>query len=194
VVTRGTGYLGVSPKNCTAPATIIIADSIQMYPEETYKTGMSIITASVTRNHPNSLSPRIKSLNYLNNVLAKWEALDAGVPEALMLNHLGFICEATGDNVFIVKNGQLLTPPPESGILLGITRQVVMDLARQAGIPVSEPNLTRHDVYVADECFLTGTGAEIVPVTRIDNRPIGTAKPGPITRRLLEAFHKKVRD
>jgi branched-chain amino acid aminotransferase len=193
VVTRGTGYLGISPKNCTAPATFIIADSIQMYPEETYRTGMSIITASVTRNHPNSLSPRIKSLNYLNNILAKWEALDAGVPEALMLNHMGFVCEATGDNVFIVKDGRLITPPPESGILLGITRQVVMDLARQAGIPVFETNMTRHDVYVADECFLTGTGAEIVPVTRIDNRPIGTAKPGPITQRLLEAFHKKVR-
>ena len=156
--------------------------------------GMSIITASVTRNHPNSLSPRIKSLNYLNNILAKWEAIDAGVPEALMLNHLGYVCECTGDNFFIVKDGQLITPPPESGILLGITRQVVMDLARQAGIPVAETNLTRHDVYIADESFLTGTGAEIVPVTRIDGRTIGDAKPGPITRRLLEAFHKKVRD
>jgi branched-chain amino acid aminotransferase len=193
VVTRGTGHLGVSPKNCTQPVTIIIADTIQMYPEETYRTGMAIITASVTRNHPNSLSPRIKSLNYLNNVLAKWEAIDAGVLEALMLNHMGFVCECTGDNIFIVKNGELMTPPPEAGILLGITRGVVMGLAREAGVPVSERNLSRQDMYVADECFLTGTGAEVVPVTKIDSRTIGSGTPGPITRRLLEAFHKKVR-
>jgi branched-chain amino acid aminotransferase len=193
IVTRGVGYLGVSPKNCSTPATCIIADTIQMYPEETYRIGMSIITASVTRNHPNAISPRIKSLNYLNNVLAKWEAIDAGVPEALMLNHLGFVCECTGDNIFIVKNGQLVTPPEEAGILLGITRRVVMDLARAAGIPVFEKNLNRQDIYVADECFLTGTGAEIVPVTKIDNRPIHDSKPGPVTARLLEAFHKKVR-
>ncbi|HEY4328861.1 MAG TPA: branched-chain-amino-acid transaminase [Phycisphaerae bacterium] len=199
VVTRGVGYLGISPKNCSTPLTFIIADNIQMYPEETYKTGMAIITASVTRNHPNALSPRIKSLNYLNNVLAKWEAIDAGVPEALMLNHLGFVCECTGDNIFIVKNGELITPPEESGILLGITRQVVMDLARGAGIPVYEKNLTRQDMYIADECFLTGTGAEVVPVTRIDNRNIGTLTasgspaPGPVTLRLLAAFHRKTR-
>ena len=193
VVTRGVGYLGVSPKNCTTPVTIIVADSIQMYPEETYKTGMAIITASVTRNHPNSISPRIKSLNYLNNVLAKWEAIDAGVPEALMLNHLGFVAECTGDNIFIVKHGELITPPAEAGILLGITRAVVMGLAREAGVPVFERNLERQDVYVADECFLTGTGAEVVPVTKIDNRPIKDGKPGPVTGRLLEAFHKKVR-
>jgi branched-chain amino acid aminotransferase len=193
VVTRGVGYLGVSPKNCTTPVTIVIADKIQLYPEEMYKTGMSIITASVTRNHPNAISPRIKSLNYLNNVQAKWEALDAGVPEAMMLNHLGYVCECTGDNIFIVKDGALLTPPPEAGILLGVTRAVVMDLARAAGVPVYERNLTRHDVYVADECFLTGTAAEIVPVTKVDCRAIGTGKPGPLTARLLEAFHKKVR-
>ena len=173
--------------------TIIIADKIQMYPEETYRTGMAIITASVTRNHPNAISPRIKSLNYLNNVLAKWEAIDAGVSEALMLNHLGFVCECTGDNIFIIKNGQLITPPEEAGILLGITRGVVMDLARAAGVPVYEKNLSRQDVYVADECFLTGTGAEVVPVTMIDNRKIKDGKPGPITGRLLEAFHRKVR-
>ncbi len=194
VVTRGTGYLGVSPKNCIAPVTFIIADSIQMYPEEMYKNGMSIITASVTRNHPNAISPRIKSLNYLNNVLAKWEALDAGVSEALMLNHMGFVCECTGDNIFIVKNGELLTPPAEAGILLGITRGVVMALARKAGVTVLEKNLSRQDVYVAEECFLTGTGAEIVPVAKVDSRAIGTGKPGPMTLRLLEAFHKKVRE
>jgi len=193
VVTRGVGYLGISPKNCTTPVTFIIADNIQMYPAETYKTGMSIITASVTRNHPNSISPRIKSLNYLNNVLAKWEAIDAGVPEALMLNHLGFICECTGDNIFLVKDGVLQTPPDESGILLGITRQAVMDLAKAAGIRVAVGNLTRQDVYVADECFLTGTGAEVVPVTSIDKRTIGTGKVGPITQQLMQAFHKLVR-
>jgi branched-chain amino acid aminotransferase len=193
VVTRGVGYLGVSPKNCTQPVTIVIADKIQLYPEELYQTGMSIITASVTRNHPNAISPRIKSLNYLNNVQAKWEALDAGVPEAMMLNHLGYVCECTGDNIFIVKDGVLLTPPAEAGILLGVTRAVVMDLARAAGVPVFERNLTRHDVYVADECFLTGTAAEIVPVTKVDCRMIGTGKPGLLTGRLLEAFHKKVR-
>jgi branched-chain amino acid aminotransferase len=194
VVTRGVGYLGISPKNCATPATIIIADTIQMYPAETYKIGMSIITASVTRNHPNSISPRIKSLNYLNNVLAKWEALDAGCLEALMLNHLGYICECTGDNIFLVKDGVLLTPPAESGILLGITRQAVMDLAKAAGIPVSEVNLTRQDVYVADECFLTGTGAEVVPVTAIDKRALGTGKVGPMTQKLMEAFYKLVRE
>ena len=193
VVTRGVGYLGVSPKNCNTPVTFIIADSIQMYPEETYRTGMAIITASVTRNHPNSISPRIKSLNYLNNVLAKWEAIDAGVPEALLLNHLGFVCECTGDNIFIVKDGELLTPPADAGILLGITRRVVLELAREAAVPAFERTLCRQDVYTADECFLTVTGAEIVPVTKIDNRPIKDGKPGPVTGRLLEAFHRKVR-
>jgi branched-chain amino acid aminotransferase len=196
------GYLGVSPKNCAQPSVFIIADSIQMYPEETYQKGMAIITASVIRNHPNSLSPKIKSLNYLNNVLAKWEAIDAGVPEAVMLNHLGFVCECTGDNIFLVKNGQVITPPEESGILVGITRQAVMTLqqdhvARNAGgreFPVIEKNITRQDLYVADECFLTGTGAEIVPVTMIDSRRIGEGKVGPITRRLMEAFHRKVRE
>jgi branched-chain amino acid aminotransferase len=193
VVTRGTGYLGISPNNCATPAVFIIADSIQMYPPETYSSGMAIITAATIRNHPNSLSPKIKSLNYLNNILAKWEAIDAGVPEAVMLNHLGYVCECTGDNIFIVRDGILATPAEESGILVGVTRQTVMALARLAGIPVVEKNLTRSDLYVADECFLTGTGAEVVPVTRIDNRLIGDAKVGPVTRRLMEAYRKKVR-
>jgi branched-chain amino acid aminotransferase len=204
VCTRGAGTLGISPLNGCKTVTFIIADKIQMYPEEMYASGMSIITASVIRNHPNSLSPKIKSLNYLNNILAKWEALDAGVPEAVMLNHLGYVCECTGDNIFIVKNGELQTPPEDAGILVGITRMVVMNLARAAGIPVVEKQLTRQDLYVADECFLTGTGAEIVPVTRIDQRPIGAipgmpgstgeGKVGPITQRLLDAFHRKVRE
>ncbi|HVS70354.1 MAG TPA: branched-chain-amino-acid transaminase [Phycisphaerae bacterium] len=211
VVTRGTGYLGISPKNCQNPAVIIITDTIQMYPEETYRQGMAIITASTIRNHPNSLSPKVKSLNYLNNVMAKWEAIDAGVPEAVMLNHLGYVCECTGDNIFIVKNGELLTPPEDAGILVGITRQTVLRLARAAQIPAAERSLTRFDLYAADECFLTGTGAEIVPVSTIDNRRIGGAagamtgvqptgggggewSVGPITRRLMEAFHRKVRE
>lgn len=197
VVTRGMGYLGISPKNCGMPITFIIADTIQMYPAEIYQTGMAVIVSSVVRNHPNALSPKIKSLNYLNNILAKWEAIDAGVPEAVMLNQQGMVAECTGDNIFIVKNGQLLTPPEESGILVGITRNAVMNLARQAtngGIPVHEKNLTRHDLYTADECFLTGTGAEVVPVTRIDGRTIGGGTPGPITQRLMTAFHKKVRE
>ncbi len=194
VVTRGIGYLGISPKNCATPSVFIIADTIQMYPEDTYKNGMAVITASTIRNHPNSLSPKIKSLNYLNNILAKWEAIDAGVPEAVMLNHLGYVCECTGDNIFIVKDGELQTPQEDSGVLIGITRQVVMSLARAAGIRVAEKNLTRQDLYVADECFLTGTGAEVVPVTSIDKRSIGDGKVGVITKRLMEAFVKRVRE
>ncbi len=194
VCTRGPGTLGISPLNGCITCTFIIADKIQMYPEELYKAGMAVITSTVIRNHPNSTPPRIKSLNYLNNVLAKWEAVDAGVGEAVMLNHLGFVCECTGDNIFIVRNGQLITPPEESGILLGITRAVVMNLARTAGIPVFEKNVTRQDLYISDECFLTGTGAEVVPVTKIDNRTIGAGTPGPITQRLIAAFHKKVRE
>ncbi|HUO10343.1 MAG TPA: branched-chain-amino-acid transaminase [Phycisphaerae bacterium] len=193
VVTRGIGYLGISPKNCETPSVFIIADSIQMYPAEMYQNGMSIITASTIRNHPNSLSPKIKSLNYLNNILAKWEAIDAGVPEAVMLNHLGYVCECTGDNIFIVKDGVLVTPSEESGVLMGITRQAVMGIARAAGISVVEKNLTRFDLYVADECFLTGTGAEVIAVTMIDNRKIGDGKVGAVTKQLMEGFHRKVR-
>jgi branched-chain amino acid aminotransferase len=195
VVTRGPGTLGISPANCGRAIVFIITDSIQMYPEEMYKTGMAIITASTIRNHPNSLSPKIKSLNYLNNIMAKWEAIDAGVPEAVMLNHLGFVCECTGDNIFIVKNGELITPPEESGVLVGVTRQTVMTLAREATpkIPVVEKNLTRFDLYVADECFLTGTGAEVIPVTSIDKRQIGNGKPGPLTHQLMQAYARRVR-
>ncbi|MCL2641135.1 MAG: branched-chain-amino-acid transaminase [Phycisphaerales bacterium] len=193
VVTRGPGTLGISPMNCGAACAFIIADTIQMYPAEMYATGMSIITASTTRTHPNSLSPKIKSLNYLNNVMAKWEAIDAGCPEAVMLNHLGFVCECTGDNIFIVKNGRLITPPEESGILVGITRQTIIDIASTSGMPVDEKNITRYDLYIADECFLTGTGAEVIPVTKIDNRVIGAGKPGPMTEQLMTSYRKKVR-
>ena len=161
VATRGVNDLGISPADARDAVVFIIADSIQMYPPEVYRVGMAIITASTMRTHPNSLSPKIKSLNYLNNIAAKWEAIDAGVREAMMLNHLGFVCECTADNIFIVRHregGGLVTPGEESGILVGITRGVVMDLARAAGIRVVETNLTRLDMYVADECFLTGTG------------------------------------
>ncbi|MGC8540228.1 MAG: branched-chain-amino-acid transaminase [Phycisphaerae bacterium] len=193
VVTRGSGSLDISPGNCGTPGVFIIAGRIAMYSEETYRQGMAIITASTPRIAAAALSPRIKSLNYLNNILAKWEAIDAGVAEAVMLNHLGFVCECTADNIFIVRDGQLITPAEESGILLGVTRGVVLELAQTAGIPTRQTNLTRYDLYTADECFLTGTGAEIVPVVSVDNRSIGDGKPGAMTRRLTDAFHQYVR-
>ncbi len=193
VVTRGSGSLDISPANCGTPSVFIIAGRIAMYSEETYRQGMAIVTASTPRIAAAALSPRIKSLNYLNNILAKWEAIDAGVAEAVMLNHLGFVCECTADNIFIVRDGHLITPAEESGILLGVTRGVVLELAATAGIPTRQNNLTRYDLYTADECFLTGTGAEIVPVVSVDKRSIGNGKPGNITYQLTEAFHQYVR-
>lgn len=193
VVTRGAGYLGLNPNKCDRPCVFIIADTIELYPAEMYRNGMSIITASVIRNHPNALSPRIKSLNYLNNILAKIEAVQAGVPEALMLNSAGNVAECTGDNIFIVQDGLVLTPTTSDGILEGITRKVVLDLCRKHQIRCMEKTLQRHDVYIADECFLTGSAAEVVPVTKIDGRPIGHGQVGPITRRLMELFHAHVR-
>jgi len=193
VVTRGVGYLGLNPNKCANPAIIIIADTIEMYPAEMYQNGMSVITASVIRNHPNAISPRIKSLNYLNNILAKIEASDAGVPEAIMLNGSGNVAEATGDNIFIVIHGVVYTPGTADGILEGITRAVMLRLCGQMGIAAHEKTLQRQDLYSADECFLTGTGAEVIPVTRIDGRTIGSAEPGPVTKKLMEAFHKLVR-
>ncbi|MFM1769773.1 MAG: hypothetical protein RJA22_2302 [Verrucomicrobiota bacterium] len=190
VVTRGVGTLGLNPNRCKRPSVIIIAGKIQLYPPELYERGMAIVTVATTRNLTNSVNPAIKSLNYLNNILAKIEANNAGVEEAIMLNSEGFVAECTGDNLFIVKRGHLYTPPLSAGALYGITRGTVIDLAREAGIPVSEPNLTRYDVYVADECFLTGTGAEIIPVTQIDGRVIGNGKPGPITRDLVKNYKR----
>ncbi len=194
IVTRGTGYLGLSPTKCSNPSIIIISDTIALYPPEMYQKGMAVITASVTRTHPNALSPRIKSLNYLNNILAKIEAIDAGVPEAIMLNHEGNVAECTGDNIFIVRNGVVQTPTTADGILEGITRQVIIDLCGRMKIPCVEKTLERQDLYAADECFLTGTAAEVVPVTTIDGRPIGQGVPGPITRQLHDAFHRLVRE
>jgi len=194
VVTRGVGDLGLDPNKCARPSIIIIADSITLYPPELYSRGLDVVTVSTLRNHPNALSPRIKSLNYLNNILAKIEGLQAGVSEAIMLNQEGYVAECTGDNIFIVRQGALLTPGLHTGMLDGITRGVVIELARKAGIEVRETILTRFDLFVADECFLTGTAAEIIPVVRIDGRSIGDGKPGPITGRLLGMFRELTRN
>lgn len=188
VVTRGVGTLGLSPNRCKRPSVIIIAGKIQLYPKEMYLRGMEIVTVPTTRNLHSALNPAIKSLNYLNNILAKIEANNAGCEEAIMLNAEGFVAECTGDNLFIVKAGQLFTPPLSAGALYGITRGTVMDIAREEGHAVSEPNLTRYDLFNADECFLTGTGAEIIPVTKIDGRVIGDGKPGPVTRKLENQY------
>jgi branched-chain amino acid aminotransferase len=194
VVTRGAGYLGLDPRKTSDPQIVIITDTISLYPPELYENGLEIATVSTIRNHPNALNPRIKSLNYLNNILAKIEGALAGCPEALMLNHKGEIAECSGDNIFLVKRGLLRTPSIDAGILEGITRNAVIDLARAAGIEVQEIALTRHDVYSADECFLTGTAAEVIPVVKCDGRPIGNGKPGPITRQLRERFHQLTRE
>jgi branched-chain amino acid aminotransferase len=189
VVTRGVGTLGLNPNRCKHPSVIIIAGKIQLYPEEFYQRGMDIITVPTTRNLHSAVNPAIKSLNYLNNILAKIEANNAGCEEAIMLNSEGFVAECTGDNLFIVKERHLFTPPLSAGALYGITRRVVMELAAQSGLKVSEPNLTRYDVFNADECFLTGTGAEVVPVVKLDGRIIGTGKPGPVTANLVTQYH-----
>lgn len=194
VVTRGSGTLGLDIRKTSHPQVIIIADTITLYPEDLYEHGLEIITASTIRNHPGALSPRIKSLNYLNNVLAKIEGTDAGCQEALMLNHKGDVAECTGDNVFLVKGGILKTPPSDAGILEGVTRNVVIKLAREAHYDVREVTLQRHDLYVADECFLTGTAAEVIPVVKLDGRTIGEGIPGPITRQLRTRFQELVRE
>ncbi len=193
VITRGSGTLGLDPNRCSNPQVIVIADKISLYPEELYRNGLEIVTVSTMRNHPAALSPRIKSLNYLNNILAKLEGLQAGCVEALMLNHKGEVAECTGDNFFIVKKGELLTPPTDAGILEGVTRAAIIELAKKAGITVREIPLTKHDVYVADESFLTGSAAEVIPVVKVDSRPIGDGVPGPITKKLIEQFHKLTR-
>jgi branched-chain amino acid aminotransferase len=189
VVTRGVGNLGLNPNKCPKASVIIIADKIALYPREFYDNGLQIVTVPTTRNLHSAVNPAIKSLNYLNNILAKIEANNAGCEEAIMLNAEGYVAECTGDNVFIVKAGELMTPPLSAGALYGITRGTVMDLAREAGLKVSEPTLTRYDLFNADECFLTGTGAEIVPVVKIDGRVIGDGKPGKLTRMLEERYH-----
>ncbi len=193
VVTRGVGTLGLDPDQTSDPQVIIIADRVALYPDEFYTDGLKIVTVSTVRNHPAALSPGIKSLNYLNNILAKMEGKQAGCIEALMLNHKGEVAECTGDNIFLVRQGELFTPPREAGILDGITRQAVCELASESGIPVHQIPLTCDDVSVADECFLTGTAAEVIPVIEVDSRPIGDGKPGPVTRDLIERFYALTR-
>ena len=188
VATRGVGTLGLNPNRCRNPSVIIIADKIQLYPPALYQKGMEIITVPTVRNLHSALNPAIKSLNYLNNILAKIEATNSGCEEAIMLNSEGYVSECTGDNVFIVKEGHLSTPPLSAGALYGITRRVVMEMAAEAGLIVAEPNLTRYDLFNADECFLTGTGAELVPVVKIDGRVIGNGKPGAVTRKLVAQY------
>ncbi len=190
VVTRGVGTLGLNPFICEEGRLFIIADNIQLYPEELYEKGMKVISATTVRNHPLSIPPQVKSLNYLNNILAKIEALDNDVPEAVMYNHEGYVAEATGDNVFIVKNGVIYTPPVEAGSLEGITRSVVIKLAKKEKLEVVEKNLTRFDLYNSDEFFLTGTAAEVIGVVDIDGRIIGAGSPGPITRLLRKKFYQ----
>jgi branched-chain amino acid aminotransferase len=190
IITRGVGSLGLNPFTCETPLVVIIADNIQLYPEELYEKGMKIISATTVRNHPLAIPPQVKSMNYLNNILAKIEALDNNVPEAIMYNHEGYVAEATGDNVFTVRNGVIYTPPSEAGGLEGITRDIVIRIAKKQGIEVIEKNLTRFDLYISDELFLTGTAAEVIGIVEIDGRTIGDGRPGPVTKRLREKFFR----
>ena len=192
VVTRGRGTLGLNPFKCSNPQLIVIVDNIQLYPEEFYTEGLKTITVPTRRIGPGSMPPTIKSLNYLNNILAKIEAVNAGCMEAIMMNDQGYVSECTSDNLFIVQKGIVYTPPAFAGALLGITRQVVMDMARESDIKVVETNLTRYDLWVAQECFLTGTAAEVVPVTEIDGRKMGNGMPGPIAIQFMETYQNLV--
>lgn len=191
VVTRGVGDLGLNPKLCPKATVIIIAATIKLYPEELYQKGLDVVTCATRRIAPGALSPTVKSLNYLNNIMAKIEAGGAG--EGLMLNEQGYVAECTGDNVFVIKNGQIFTPPISAGALRGITREVVFEIAEELGYKVTEPNVTRYDLFTADECFLTGTAAEIIPAVTLDHRPIGDGKPGPITAKFIERYRELVR-
>ena len=190
VVTRGVGDLGLDPRKCSQPSVFVIADKIELYPKQLYEQGLPLITVATQRNVPEALNPQIKSLNYLNNILAKIEAITAGFEEAILLSHSGYVTECTGENIFTVKGRQLLTPPPYIGVLRGITRQTVMELGAKQRLTVREDLLTRHDLFNADEVFLTGTAAEIIPVVKIDGRVIGQGKPGPVTKQLRSAFHQ----
>ena len=188
IISRGSGDLGLDPRKCPNSGIYCIAGNIVLFPQAIYDAGLEIVTVSTRRNNLNALNPRIKSLNYLNNILAKIEANRAGVMEALMLNQEGYVCEGTADNIFIVKDGVLITPPIHAGILKGITRDTVIELAKKDGIPVSEELFTLHDVYTANECFLSGTAAELIPVISVDSRPIADGKPGPMFKKLLAEF------
>ncbi len=190
VVTRGSGDLGLNPALCPKATVFIIASKITLYPQDKYENGLHVVTCATRRIPHGALSPMVKSLNYLNNILAKIEAQQAGAGEGLMLNEQGYVAECTGDNIFTVKNGRIFTPPISSGALAGVTRSVVFELAAGLGIALSEPEMTRYDIFTADECFLTGTAAEVIPVVRLDNRVIGNGSPGPVTKRLIAAFHE----
>lgn len=192
VVTRGEGHLGLSPTGLHSPNLVIIADTIQLYPEGFYRDGLKIITVPTRRINPAALPPMVKSLNYLNNILAKMEAINSGFLEAMMLNDQGYVAECTGDNIFAIRDGVLHTPPSYAGALKGITREVVLSIAGELGVRVVEEEMTRYDFWVADECFLTGTAAEIIPVVEIDARPIGDGTPGTLTQRFLAAFRERV--
>jgi len=193
LITRGVGSLGLSPDSCRRPSVIIIAATITLYPEELYRKGLTMVTCATRRISPAALSPRIKSMNYLNNILAKIEAQEAGAAEGLMLNEQGYVAECTGDNLFIVKGDQIWTPPLNAGLLKGVTRDVVFELAEKTQLPIQERELTRYDVYTAEECFLTGTAAEVIPAVQLDRRLIGNGQPGPVTLRLIELFRELTR-
>ena len=192
VVTRGVGSLGLSIHNCENPQLIIIADKIQLYPEEYYEKGLDIITVPTRRINPSALPPTVKSLNYLNNILAKIEAQSLGYHEAIMMNDQGYVAECTGDNIFVMHKGELITPSASAGALKGITRDTALSIAEDLGVPSREANLTRYDVWVAEELFLTGTAAEIIPIVRVDGRQIGDGKPGQLTARFLKSFRQRV--
>jgi branched-chain amino acid aminotransferase len=193
IVTRGIGSLGLNPDSCRRPSVIIIAATIALYPEELYQRGLTMITCSTRRTSPAALSARVKSLNYLNNIMAKMEAHEAGAGEGVMLNEEGYVAECTGDNIFVVKHGRVSTPHPNAGILEGVTRAVVLELAEKFRIPTREHDLTRYDIYTADECFLTGTAAEVIPAVQLDRRLIGNGQPGPITLKFMEGFRELTR-
>ncbi len=193
LVTRGVGNLGLSPDHCPRASVVIIASTIQLYPVEKYAVGMEMVTCSTRRCSPAALSPTVKSLNYLNNIMAKIEATHAGADEGVMLNEEGYVAECTGDNIFVVKNGEIFTPPISAGALRGITRQVVLEMAAELGLRITEPMMTRYDIYTADECFLTGTAAEVIAAIRLDTRVIGDGKPGPITQRIVARFRELTR-
>lgn len=190
LVTRGVGSLGLNPFACKKASVIIIADKIALYPEEKYQMGLKLITCSIRRPAPDALSPSVKSLNYLNNVMAKVEAIHGNAEEGLMLNAQGYIAECTGDNIFVVRDGKVLTPPSSAGALPGITRDVIFEIAGEIGVELCEAALTKYDIYAADECFLTGTAAEVIAAVELDRRPVGNGNPGPVTTRFIDAFRK----
>lgn len=194
IVTRGVGNLGLNPAQCKRPSIIIIATTIALYPKEVCERGLTVVTCATRRTSPAALNPAVKSLNYLNNVMARIEANLAGADEALMLNEAGNVAECTADNVFIIKRGHIFTPPIAAGALRGITRSVVFDIAAELGLKITETDITRHDVFVADECFLTGTAAEVIPVVKADGRTIGSGKPGSITARMISRFRALTRE